>query len=48
MQRKKLPIGIQNFRENREDNMYYVDKTSFAWQLIDQGKKYKESKKLNI
>ncbi|MGV3524268.1 MAG: AAA family ATPase [Candidatus Sericytochromatia bacterium] len=40
MQRKKLPIGIQTFREMREDDHYYVDKTSFALQLIDQGKHY--------
>ncbi|MEZ5537817.1 MAG: AAA family ATPase [Thiolinea sp.] len=25
--RKKLPIGIQTFREIREENYYYVDKT---------------------
>ncbi len=37
---KKLPIGIQTFSEIREDNYYYVDKTSFALQLIDQGKHY--------
>lgn len=38
--RKKLPIGIQTFREIREDNCYYVDKTPFALQLITQGKYY--------
>ncbi len=27
MQRKKLPIGIQTFREIRENGHYYVDKT---------------------
>ncbi len=36
--RKKLPIGIQTFREIREDDYYYVDKTGFAQQLIAQGK----------
>ncbi len=36
--RKKLPIGIQNFREIREENYYYVDKTPFALTLIEQGK----------
>lgn len=40
MRRKKLPIGIQTFREIREENYYYVDKTPFALQLIDQGKHY--------
>lgn len=38
--RKKLPLGIQTFSEIREGNYYYVDKTSFALQLIDQGKHY--------
>ena len=36
--RKKLPIGIQTFREIREENHYYVDKTPYAQQLIEQGK----------
>ncbi|MEB3196515.1 MAG: AAA family ATPase, partial [Candidatus Sericytochromatia bacterium] len=27
MQRKRLPIGIQTFREIRENGHYYVDKT---------------------
>ena len=33
--RKKLPIGIQTFREIREEGYYYVDKTGFARRLID-------------
>jgi hypothetical protein len=40
MQRKKLPIGIQTFREIREEDYYYVDKTPLALQLIAQGKHY--------
>ena len=40
MNRKKLPIGIQTFREIREENHYYVDKTSFALRLIEEGKCY--------
>ncbi|MDR0440845.1 MAG: AAA family ATPase, partial [Candidatus Accumulibacter sp.] len=40
MSRKKLPIGIQTFREIREDNCYYVDKTAFALRLIREGKVY--------
>lgn len=40
MQRKKLPIGIQTFREIREEGYYYVDKTAIALQLIDEGKYY--------
>ena len=38
MPRKKLPIGIQTFREIREDDCYYVDKTRFALRLITEGK----------
>ena len=39
-QKKKLPIGIQTFREIREDNFYYVDKTQIAIDLIESGKHY--------
>ena len=38
--RKKLPIGIQTFSEIREEGYYYVDKTAFAYKLIEQGKYY--------
>jgi len=38
--RKKLPIGIQTFREIREEGHYYVDKTGFCLRLIDEGKYY--------
>ena len=40
MTRKKLPIGIQTFREIREENYYYVDKTAFAHKLATEGKYY--------
>lgn len=38
MVRKQLPIGIQNFREIREADCYYVDKTAFALKLAQEGK----------
>ena len=38
--KKKLPIGIQNLREMREEGYYYVDKTEFAHRLIKEGKYY--------
>ncbi|CAG0910510.1 unnamed protein product, partial [Cyprideis torosa] len=38
--RKKLPIGIQTFREIRQNNHYYVDKTRLALQLVQEGKHY--------
>ncbi|MBK1630923.1 hypothetical protein CKO31_09245, partial [Thiohalocapsa halophila] len=40
MPRRALPIGIQTFREIREGDFYYVDKTGFALRLIDEGKAY--------
>ncbi|MBK7000388.1 MAG: ATP-binding protein [Rhodoferax sp.] len=40
MPRKRLPIGIQTFREIREDNCYYVDKTGIAVDLVQSGKYY--------
>lgn len=38
--RKKLPIGIQTFREIRQEDYYYVDKTDLALKLIEEGKYY--------
>ena len=38
--RRKLPIGIQTFREIREDGCYYVDKSGIALDLIESGKYY--------
>ena len=40
MTRRKLPTGIQTFREIREDNCYYVDKTAFILRLTQKGKHY--------
>lgn len=39
-QRKKLPIGIQTFKEIRSDNYYYIDKTQLAINLHNKGKHY--------
>jgi hypothetical protein len=36
--RRKLPIGIATFAEIIEEGHYYVDKTGFARQMIDEGK----------
>ena len=38
--RRKLPIGIQTFREIREEGCYYVDKTAFIQRLAHEGKHY--------
>ena len=32
--RKKLPIGIENFEEFLSENFYYVDKTLFIKELL--------------
>ena len=40
MSGRKLPIGIQTFREIREDGCYYVDKTAYIRRLLDKGKHY--------
>lgn len=37
--KKKLPIGISDFREIIEENYYYVDKSLFIKELIDGGSK---------
>jgi hypothetical protein len=36
--RRKLPTGIQNLREIREQGYYYVDKTGLVIDLIESGK----------
>ena len=38
--RRKLPIGIQTFREIREEDCYYVDKTAYIRRLVAEGKHY--------
>ena len=40
MSRRRLPIGIQTFREIREEVCYYVDKTAHIRRLLDEGKHY--------
>lgn len=36
---KKLPVGLSDFKELIEQNYYYVDKTLFIKELLDQGDK---------
>ena len=40
MTRHLLPIGIQTFRNLRERNCYYVDKTAYIRRLLDEGTHY--------
>ena len=40
MSRRLLPIGFQTFRNVRERDCYYVDKTGYALRMAEQGKHY--------
>ncbi|MDE0222817.1 MAG: AAA family ATPase, partial [Spirochaetaceae bacterium] len=40
MTRRRLPIGIQTFRELGEEGCYYVDKTPYIERLVSKGKHY--------
>jgi hypothetical protein len=40
MKRKFLPIGRQSFRDLREENCIYVDKTESIYHFCTQGKMY--------
>ena len=41
MKKRRLPTGIQNFRQIREEGYYYVDKTRYARRIAeDAGKHY--------
>ncbi|MDO5423121.1 MAG: AAA family ATPase [Eubacteriales bacterium] len=35
IRKKKLPIGIENFEEIREEDFYYIDKTGLIKELLD-------------
>ena len=40
MAKRRLPTGIQTFREIRESDCYYVDKTGYALRLFHGGKHF--------
>ncbi len=40
MTRRRLPIGIQDFRTIREQDFYYVDKTPLVRRLVEEGRFY--------
>ena len=37
MERRRLPVGIQTFRRIREEGYYYVDKTAYIRQMVEDG-----------
>ena len=39
--KKKLPIGISDFKEITENNYYYFDKTKFIENILEDGSKVK-------
>ena len=40
MDRRRLPVGIQTFRQIRKEGYYYVDKTAYARRLADDAGKH--------
>ena len=40
MSKRRLPIGIQTFRKIRQEDCYYVDKTTYIRRLLDEGTHY--------
>ena len=40
VRKRRLPIGMQTFRELREQGCYYVDKTPYIERLLHEGKHY--------
>ena len=38
---KKIPIGVEDFREITQNNYYYVDKTKLIEDIINDGSKVK-------
>lgn len=39
MEKKRLPIGISDYKELIEEGYYFVDKTDFIRQVVDEGNK---------
>ncbi len=37
---QKLPIGIQNFKDIRDEDYLYVDKTKYLTEMVEKGKCY--------
>ena len=37
---RKLPLGVQSFKDLREKNFLYVDKTKYLFRLVNNGKVY--------
>lgn len=40
MEKMRLPIGIENYKEFMDKSYYYVDKTLLIKELLDDGGKF--------
>lgn len=40
LEERRLPIGLQSFKEIRKNNYAYADKTDIVWNLVNKGKKF--------
>ena len=38
---KKIPVGIEDFKEIINNNCYYIDRTKFIANILDDGSKVK-------
>lgn len=38
---KRIPIAVENFKEIIEENYYYIDKTKFIEEILNDGTKVK-------
>ena len=38
---KKIPIGVEDFKEIIRDNFYYIDKTQYIEEILNDGSKVK-------
>ena len=45
---RRLPVGIQSFKEIREGNYLYVDKSDIVWNMVNLGEKYNYLSRPNI
>ena len=45
---QKLPLSLSTFRELRESNYLYVDKTKYAHELITGGRRYFLSRPVDL
>ena len=45
-EKKRLPVGVENFEQLIKDNYYYIDKTGWISELLCQAKMVWKSQKI--